>query len=84
MDVINPFLKKTPEQLAALRQIKAWTQVRFSLGEEDVVSVAELACTLPGCPPVDTVVAFWTSPETRHHFRIFKRSEEHTSELQSH
>ena len=72
MDTPNPFLKKNPAHLAAIRQIKAWTQERFSLRETDVVSVVELACTLPGCPPLDTVVTFWTSPETRHHFRIFK------------
>lgn len=68
----GPFRKKDPAQRAALARVKAWTQARFKLGEDVVVSVAELACTLPGCPPVDTVVAFWTAPDRRHHFRVFK------------
>ena len=37
--------------------------------------VSELACTLPGCPPLETVVAFWTKGEEgekRHHFKLFK------------
>jgi nitrate reductase delta subunit len=33
--------------------------------------VAQLACTVPGCPPVETVIAFW-SEERRHHFKVFK------------
>ena len=76
-------LRKSAEQISALNRIEAWTRSRFSLSPEEVVLVSELACTLPGCPPLETIVAFWTRDQIRHHFKIFKRSEEHTSELQS-
>src|SRR5256885_12878890 len=33
---------------------------------------SEVACALPGCPPLETVVAFWTDADTRHHFKVFK------------
>jgi hypothetical protein len=26
---------------------------------------------VPGCPPIETVIAFW-SDERRHHFKVFK------------
>ena len=34
--------------------------------------VAEVTCAGPGCPPLETVVAFWTGTDTRHHFKVFK------------
>jgi hypothetical protein len=37
-----------------------------------VVLVAEVACRLPGCPPLETVVAFWTEDERRHQFKLYK------------
>ena len=33
--------------------------------------VSELSCALPGCPPLETHVAFW-SASGRHHFMVFK------------
>jgi nitrate reductase delta subunit len=54
------------------RQIKAWTRERFALGEDDVVMVSEIACGLPGCPPLETVVTFWTASDMRHAFKVFK------------
>ena len=38
--------------------------------------MAEVACRLPGCPPLETVVAFWTDTDKRHQFKVFKRVEE--------
>ena len=58
--------------LAATRQIKAWTRARFRLSPEETVFIAEVECGLPGCPPRETVVAFWTAPDRRHSFKVFK------------
>jgi hypothetical protein len=68
-------LRKSPEHLRALEQIEAWTRARFALAANEAVLVTELACALPGCPPLETVVAFWTIDKTRHHFKIFKRAD---------
>lgn len=68
--------RKSPEHLLALEQIEAWTRARFALAASETVLVTELACALPGCPPLETVVAFWTLDKTRHHFKIFKRADE--------
>ena len=32
--------------------------------------------SLPGCPPLETVVAFWTADGTEHRFKLFKRVED--------
>jgi len=49
-----------------------WTRERFKLPPEAAILVSEIACAVPGCPPLETVVAFWTADETRHHFKLFK------------
>ena len=69
-------VNKGPEHRQALRRVKDWTRERFGLAEEATILVTEIACTVPGCPPVDTVVAFWTKGDRRHHFRVFKPAAE--------
>jgi nitrate reductase delta subunit len=65
------FVKKSPEQRAALERVRAWTQARFALPDDATIMVSEVACALPGCPPLETVIVFWEGG-TRHHFKIFK------------
>ena len=60
------------EHVEALEQVKQWTRERFALGADETVMVAEVGRTLPGFPPRETQVGFWTADGTRHHFRVFK------------
>jgi hypothetical protein len=62
----------TSEYLEALDAIKGWTRHRFRLAAGAPVLVAEVACRVAGCPPRETVVAFWTADDTRHQFRLYK------------
>jgi nitrate reductase delta subunit len=65
------FSRKSPERSAALDRIREWVRRRFRLPEESAILVAEVACGLTGCPPIETVIVFW-SEERRHHLKIFK------------
>ena len=65
-------LRKSSEHHEALARVREWTRARFALSGTDAIVVTELACGLPGCPPLETVVAFWTADAKRHHFKIFK------------
>ena len=65
------FSKKSPEHVAALDRVREWARAQFKLSDDTAILVAEVACALPGCPPLETVIAFW-SEERRHHFKIFK------------
>lgn len=53
-------LRKTPQDGAGLQQavaaIKQWTRAALGLGPDVVVSVNELACSVAGCPPRQTIV----------------------------
>ena len=60
----------------AIERLKDWTRERFALAARDVVVVTENERALPGFPPRETVVGFWTADGTRHHYRVFKRIED--------
>ena len=64
--------RQSPEQLLALERVGGWTRERFALPVDAPVSVTQIACQQPGCPPLETVVAFWTEGTRRHHFKVFK------------
>jgi hypothetical protein len=64
-------LKKGRAYDEALVRVREWTRERFTLPAEAAILVSEIACGLPGCPPLETVVVFWIG-ETRHHLKFFK------------
>jgi hypothetical protein len=64
--------RERPGEAAAANRIKLWTRERFRLPNDAAILVSEVACTLPGCPPLETIIAFWTDKNTRHHFKVFK------------
>lgn len=66
--------------LDAVERLKDWTRGRFCLLDEEIVLVSEIARALPGSPPLETVVAFWTADGTRHHFTVFKPAEQASEE----
>jgi hypothetical protein len=63
--------RKTSADSAVLDRVRAWTQARFKLTEDETVMVSEIACAVPGCPPIETHVVFWTALG-RHHYKVFK------------
>ena len=69
-------MRKGIAHLEAVERVKDATRARFALREADTVLVSESAATLPGFPPHETKVVFWTADGTRHHFKVFKPVEE--------
>jgi nitrate reductase delta subunit len=62
---------RTSAESGALDRVRDWTRARFKLADLETVLVSQIACGVPGCPPVETHVVFWTDAG-RHHFKIFK------------
>lgn len=60
----NPLSRSAPGVVGKAREIKTWTREVFDLPEDAVVSVSELACHVPGCPPKETVVLMMFRNET--------------------
>ncbi len=65
------FNKKSPTDGAVLDRLRGWTRARFALDAAETVMVSEIACAVPGCPPIETHIVFWTE-QGRHHCKIFK------------
>ncbi|HXW40021.1 MAG TPA: hypothetical protein VEK75_02375 [Xanthobacteraceae bacterium] len=65
------FTKKSPGDGAIIDRVRSWTRTRFALAGDETVMVSEIACTVPGCPPIETHIVFW-SALGRHHYKIFK------------
>jgi nitrate reductase delta subunit len=65
------FSKKNPGNSNAADRVRDWTRTRFALTDDETVMVSEVACGVPGCPPIETHLVFWTGAG-RHHFKIFK------------
>jgi nitrate reductase molybdenum cofactor assembly chaperone NarJ/NarW len=65
------FIRKRSDDGPALDCVRKWTRARFHLTDDETVMVSEIACAVPGCPPVETHVVFWTGAG-RHHFKVFK------------
>ena len=65
------FGKKGSSDTTASDRVREWTRARFALSGDETVMVSEIACAVPGCPPIETHVVFWTQAG-RHHFKIFK------------
>ena len=55
----------------ALDRVRDWTRSRFALTEDATIMVLEVTCAVPGCPPIETHIVFWTALG-RHHFKVFK------------
>jgi hypothetical protein len=69
---IGPALKRDPAHVAAIERVRTWSRARFALPEDAAIMVAQVACNMPGCPPLETVVAFWSADATRLQFKLFK------------
>jgi hypothetical protein len=63
--------RKTPGRIEAIARIEAWTRERFGLPRGAAVHVWEIACAVPGCPPVETAVLFGIA-EQRYQLKVFK------------
>ena len=63
---------RNPDRIQALSRVKEWTRGRFTLPDEATILVSEMACSLPGCPPLETHVLFLAGNAKRHHFKVFK------------
>ena len=45
-----------------IRQIKAWAYEALNLSAETPISISQLQCHEPGCPPIETVISVMTQP----------------------
>jgi len=52
----NPLARKGSAIISQARVLKQWARDLLHLCAEDIVTVSELSCALPDCPPRETVI----------------------------
>ena len=52
--------------------VKAWVIEGLGLDEDDVVTVAEIACHEPDCPPIETLISVHKVDGSRQDWRMHK------------
>lgn len=65
---------------AAIRRLKEVARVLLNAGEDDAVVVNELACTEPGCPPIETVIALLRAGDAPRQLKVHKPAVEVTAD----
>lgn len=65
-------LLRTPSSRGLASHVASLLRAQFGLGPDWVVSVSELHCVTPGCPPVETVALMWDAAAVAHRLRLFK------------
>ncbi|MEM1242678.1 MAG: hypothetical protein AAGI45_22840 [Cyanobacteria bacterium P01_H01_bin.26] len=53
---------RSKPNLATLQQIKTWVYDLLKLDLEIGISVSQLQCKEPGCPPIETVITILSQP----------------------
>jgi len=57
------FDRETPKATAAqVKQVKHWIYQVLELDDEIPVSLSQLTCNEPDCPPIETVISVMTYP----------------------
>jgi hypothetical protein len=51
--------KADPKQI---QQIKSWVYRILEVDSRIPISISQLACKKPGCPPIETVIAIMSTP----------------------
>ena len=69
---------RDPAAGEAARRIKGWAREIFDPEGAATILVSELACSEPGCPPVETVVALLRGPGDTVKYTIHRPSAEIT------
>lgn len=60
------------------RRIKSWARETFDPEGAATILVSELACSEPGCPPIETVIAILRGPSDNVKYTIHRPSAEIT------
>ena len=65
------FNKKKPN-VELIRKLKIQISKKYQLPESTIISIAELACHEPGCPPIETIITSRAEDGSMQNWRVGK------------
>lgn len=78
--MIGPFGARSSGDRGRTGRIKGWVSRAFGLEDGTPMTVAELRCMEPGCPPVETVIAILGASGAPRQYKVHKPMSEVTFE----
>ena len=60
--MIDLFPRKPAVSTEQLQQVKDWLYEVLQIDRHTIISMSQLQCTDPNCPPLQTAIAIMTSP----------------------
>ncbi len=76
---MNLFTKSAPKvDSEKLQQIKDWAYQELEINPTIFISISQLQCHEPDCPPIETVIAVMTNPPQQ--YKIHKSASQITEE----
>ncbi|MBM3450435.1 MAG: hypothetical protein FJX78_05565 [Armatimonadetes bacterium] len=70
------FIERERPDGGRVAAIKAWVTAAFEIPDGSFVTVSEVACGLPDCPPLETVIAIFEEGREPRRFKLYKRVSE--------
>ncbi|MCZ7886810.1 hypothetical protein ACQZ46_09820 [Agrobacterium salinitolerans] len=68
----NPLARSGSAIVSQARLVKQWSRDLLHLHAEDIITVTELSCALPDCPPRETVIVILSASGTSRQLSIHK------------
>ena len=69
------FNRKT-QNIEKIRNLKLLISKKYKLSENTIISIAELSCNEPDCPPIETVITARNEDGSMKNWRVAKSIEE--------
>jgi len=69
---MDPFSSAPAADVVHVTRVKAAVRERFGLADDVVVTVAQLVCSEPGCPPIETAIGVLHSVPPSELYKIHK------------
>ena len=63
---------RTGAQRVDTSELRRIVREELDLGDDDAVTVSEMACSKPGCPPQETVISIFPAGEETYLIRVCK------------
>jgi hypothetical protein len=60
------------QQRVDTSELRKIVREELDLGDDDTITVSEMACTKPGCPPMETVISIFPAGEESYLIRVCK------------
>lgn len=68
--MFNGFISRPKADTSKIAAVREWVERAFALPSETYVTITELQCTEPGCPPLETAIIIIDAPGKNRLYKV--------------